>query len=204
MNSQVKKISTVSILSALGMVLMLIEIPYFIAGLNFDISDVVVMVAFMMFGWKEALIVGSVKALLHALLKPAFGPFYIGEVTAVIASSMIVVGMWISIKKFELNKIVAAIVTVSVVTITLTVLNYIFITPMWAVYLTSFKPTFAIFSDLKDINVAEIFGMNANLSYGAAVILLFGPFNIMKVTILFILYYILEKPINSYLSYTNN
>lgn len=202
MNSQVKKISTVSILSALGMVLMLIEIPYFIAGLNFDISDVVVMVAFMMFGWKEAVAVGFVKALLHGLLKPAFGPVYIGEITAFIASSMIVVGMWISINKFKLNKIVAAIVTVSIVTITLTVLNYIFITPMWAVYLTSWTPSFATFADMKDINVAELFGMNANLSYGGAVVLLFGPFNIIKVTILFVLFYIIEKPISSYLSYT--
>lgn len=202
MNSQVKKISTVSILSGLGMVLMLIEIPYFIPGLNFDISDVVVMIALMMFGWKEAVMVGFVKALLHALLKPAFGPVYIGEITAFIASSMIVVGMWLAINKFKFNKIVTVIFTVAVVTITLTVLNYIVITPLWIVYLATFTPSFATFADMSQYNVAEVFGMNGNLSYGATVVLLFGPFNIMKVSILFVLYYIIEKPINSYLTFT--
>jgi len=203
MNKEVKKISTVSILSALGMVLMLIEIPFFMAGLNFDISDLVVLVAFMMFGWKEALTVGVLKALIHALLKPAFGPLYIGELTAFIASAVLVLGMWLSINKFKFNNIITAIFSVALVTIILTFLNYIFITPMWAVYLTSWTPSFATFLDVKDINVAELMGVNANFSYLAAILAIFIPFNIVKGTILFLLYFAIEKSIKAYLAYNN-
>jgi len=111
--------------------------------------------------------------------------------------------MWLSINKFKFNNIITAIFSVALVTIILTFLNYIFITPMWAVYLTSWTPSFATFLDVKDINVAELMGVNANFSYLAAILAIFIPFNIVKGTILFLLYFAIEKSIKAYLAYNN-
>ena len=51
---------------------------------------------------------------------------------------------------------------------------------MWAVYLTSWTPSFATFLDVKDINVAELMGVNANFSYLAAILAIFIPLTLLR------------------------
>lgn len=199
MNNEVKKISTISILSALGMVLMLIEIPYFIGGLNFDISDVVVLVAFMMFGWKEALLVGALKALIHALLKPAFGPVYIGEITAFVSSGVLVLGMWISVVKFKWNKYYSALFTIALVTVLLTALNYFFVTPIYSMFFVTGEASFATFVDVREFNGEQLFGLSPKLNYLSTIVVLFGSFNIIKGTILFAIFIAIKDQLSTYL-----
>ena len=132
MTKETKKLVTVGILSALGAILMIIEIPYpLVPFLMIDLSDVVVLVVFAFYGWKEAALVGLLKALIHALTKGAVGPIFIGQITAFIASMSYVLGMYIATNKLNLNRLLSAVVAVAIVTLILTTANYLFITPIW-------------------------------------------------------------------------
>lgn len=183
MTKTTKKMTTISILTALAFILMLIEIPFFIVpGLNFDLSDIVVLVVLMVYGWKEAAFIGIVKALLHAWLKPAFGPVYIGEITAVLASMTYIIGFYIAANKFKWNKYFTALFTIGVVTLLLTALNYFFITP------TYLMGGFSSFVPVKDINVASIFGLDWDLNYFTSILAIYIPFNLLKGLSLFVIF----------------
>ncbi len=172
-----RRITTIGILSALGAVLMLIEIPYpFVPFLTFDLSDVVVLVIFFIYGWKEAAVVGILKALVHLLFKGAVGPYAIGQITAFLASMSYVLGMYISTNRLNLNRYVSAGITVAVVTILLTVANYLFITPIWFGGLT--------FLDVQSWVTPEAFGLNSGGGYLAAIIIAYVPFNLLKGTLI--------------------
>ena len=63
-NKPILKLTILALLAAIGVVLMsYVRIPYFIEFLKLEVSDFVVMFAFMLFGLKEAVLV----AVLHHL-----------------------------------------------------------------------------------------------------------------------------------------
>jgi riboflavin transporter FmnP len=168
-----KRIATVGVLSALGAVLMLIEIPYpFIPFLTFDLSDVVVLVIFVRFGWKDAMSVGLLKAVVHLLFKGAVGPIAIGQITAFIASMSYVLGMYLTTNKLNLNRFLGAVVTILIVTTILTVGNYLFITPIW------FGGT--TFLDVQDWVTPDAFGLSVSGGYLATILIAYVPFNLLK------------------------
>lgn len=170
---QTKRIATIGILSALGAVLMLIEIPYpIIPFLTFDLSDVVVLVIFARFGWKEAAAVGILKAGVHLLFKGAVGPFAIGQITAFIASMSYVFGMYLATNRLNLNRYLAAGVAVLVVTVVLVAGNYLFITPIWFGELT--------FLDVQSWVTPETFGLSVGGGYLSAILIAYVPFNLLK------------------------
>jgi len=167
------RIATVGILSALGVVLMLIEIPYpFVPFLTFDLSDVVVLVIFVRYGWKDAMLVGLLKAVVHLLFKGAVGPLAIGQITAFIASMSYVLGMYLTTNRLNLNRYLGAGITVVIVTLILTVANYVFITPIW------FGGT--TYLDVQSWVTPEAFGLSTGGGYLAAILIAYVPFNILK------------------------
>lgn len=183
-----RELVTVAILSALGAVFMLIEIPYpIIPFLAIDLSDIVVLIAFLIYGWKHAGIVGILKVVVHALFKGPVGPAYIGQITAFVASMSYVFGMFLLKDKLNLKDIASAIGTVLIVTFVLTFANYLFITPIWFGGLT--------FLDVQAWVTPEAFGLNASGGYLAAIIFAYVPFNLIKGTIIVGIYYAIKKAI---------
>lgn len=167
------RIATIGILSALGAVLMLIEIPYpFIPWLTFDISDVVVLVIFVRYGWKDAALVGILKAVVHLLFKGAVGPIAIGQITAFITSMSYVLGMYITTNRLNLNRYLGAGLTVVLVTTILTTANYFFITPIYLGGIT--------YLDVQSWVTPETFGLAAGGGYLTAILIAYVPFNLLK------------------------
>ncbi len=189
MTNDTKKMVTLGVLSALGAILMIIEIPYpFVPFLMLDLSDVVVLVIFAFYGWKEAALVGLLKTIIHALTKGAVGLIFIGQITAFIASMSYVLGMYISANKLNLNRLLSAIVSVMVVTIILTTANYLFITPIW------FGGT--TFLDIKDWVTPDAFGLNVSGGYLIAILVAYVPFNLLKGAVITSAYFVVYKSIH--------
>ena len=188
MKNNTNKLVTLGVLSALGTVLMLIEIPYpLVPWLLLDVSDVVVLVVFMLYGWKEAALVGALKALIHIMVKFSGTPYAIGEITAVIASMSYVLGMHITTNKLNLNRLFSAIITVLIITITLTTLNYLFITPIYfgAWSFIEFKEWIA--PDYLDVAVGK--------NYLTFILVAYVPFNLIKGATVMSVYFVIEKSI---------
>ena len=72
---------------------------------------------------------------------------------------------------------------------------------MWAYYLTNWEAKFVFFTDIQGISVGELFGFKSDISYFGAVLGLFVPFNIIKGTIIFSVYFAIERSISAYLKY---
>ena len=188
MTNDTRKIVTLGILSALGAILMIIEIPYpLVPFLMIDLSDVVVLVIFAFYGWKEAATVGLLKAIIHALTKGAVGPMFIGQITAFIASMSYVFGMYISTNKLNLNRLLSAIVAVMVVTVILTVANYFFITPIW------FGET--TYLDIKDWVTPGAFEIDIEGGYLLTILIVYIPFNLLKGAVITSVYYMVYRSI---------
>lgn len=188
MTNDTKKIVTLGIMSALGAILMLIEIPYpLVPFLMIDLSDVVVLVIFAFYGWKEAATVGLLKAIIHALTKGAVGPIFIGQITAFIASMSYVLGMYISANKLNLNRLLSAVVAVVVVTIILTAANYLFITPIW------FGET--TFLDIRDWVTPGTFELDVEGGYLLTILIVYVPFNLLKGAIITSVYFMVYRSI---------
>ncbi len=168
-----KRIVTLGILSALGAVLMLIQIPYpIVPFLKFDLSDVVVLVVFSMYGWKESLAVGVLKALVNLLIMGPAGYYAIGQVVAVIASMSYVLGMYLAVDKMKMNKYVGAGVTVLLMTLIMVICNYLFVTPIYVGELT--------FLDVRDFLTPAAYGFNIEGGYFIAILIVYIPFNLIK------------------------
>ena len=189
MTNDTRKIVTLGILSALGAILMIIEIPYpLVPFLMIDLSDVVVLVIFAFYGWKEAATVGLLKAIIHALTKGAVGPMFIGQITAFIASMSYVFGMYISTNKLNLNRLFSAVVAVLVVTIILTAANYLFITPIW------FGET--TYLDIKDWVTPGAFEIDIEGGYLLTILIVYVPFNLLKGAVITSVYYMVYRSIS--------
>jgi riboflavin transporter FmnP len=188
MANDTKKIVTLGIMSALGAILMIIEIPYpLVPFLMIDLSDVVVLVIFAFYGWKEAATVGLLKAIIHALTKGAVGPMFIGQITAFIASMSYVLGMYISANKLNLNRLLSAVVAVVVVTTILTTANYLFITPIW------FGET--TFLDIRDWVNPGTFELDVEGGYLLTILIVYVPFNLLKGAVITSVYFMVYRSI---------
>ncbi len=188
--SDTKRLTTLAILSALGAVLMLFEIPYLIMAI--DVSDVVVLIAFFLFSWKEAAFVGIMKALVHLLFKGAVGPMAVGQITAFLASISYVIGLSLTIQFGIHRRSLQSLVTILMVTFIMSVANYFFITPLWFGALSVWHLGF-------DVTPAS-FGIDGlSGGYLTAIILVYVPFNILKGTLVLGLYHIIRRATIAYL-----
>ena len=122
--SETRKIALLGILSSIGAALMYIEIPITLFNfLRIDLSDVVVLVVFVTFGFKEGVMVAFVKSFIHFLF-PGTNPTYgIGEIAAFIASVSYIGGYYIAKNRLSLNKLHSAIFSIIVMSLFLTFLD---------------------------------------------------------------------------------
>ena len=196
-NNQTRRMVTLGVLSALGAVLMILEIPYpFVGFLQIDLSDVVVLLIFAMYGWKEAAAVGILKALVHLLAKgPVMGtlPIPIGQLTAFFASMAYVLAMYVWSNRFRFNKWVSGALAILTVTVIMTVLNYFFITPVW------FGTYW--YTEIATWVTPSAFGLNMSGGYLWTIILVYVPFNIIKGIIVVAVYMVIFEAAKAYFNY---
>lgn len=186
---KIYKMILVSILSALGALLMLLEIPYGpIPFLTFDLSDIVVLFIIVVFGFKAAFLSAGLKSFVHFLIKGPVGPAGIGQITAFLASiifaSLYFILQKLLFKNKELSKVdywfrkVLQVILIALgFSISMAVLNYLFITPIWFGELT--------YLDVQSWVTPETFGLNNVVPDGVhpylfTIIVIYIPFNLLK------------------------
>ena len=195
----ITRITTLAMLSALGFVLMAFaQFPYpFALWLKVEISELVTIIAYALYGLPGGLIVALVKTLLNLAVHGPVG-LGIGDLTAFLTSCMFILGLFITshLKLFKKGlgfRILSYGIITTLVTIVLTTLNAIVITPS---YLTVFGPN-AHFSTCFDNGVIKsvteyIRGHEVSSvtpwEYIWLIMSIYAPFNLMKATVCFLLY----------------
>lgn len=138
-NKPIFKLVIISLLSAIGVILMSFiqfEWPLF-PYLNVEISDFVVIFAFLLFGAKEATIVAVLKTSIDLIFNMDKGGQIpvVGHITALIASLSYVVVLWVLnkiIKKDNFGvKLAKYSISVLIVSIFMTLANYAILTPLF-------------------------------------------------------------------------
>ncbi len=188
----VSRLVTIALLSALGFVLMAFaRIPYPPAPwLMIELSEITVLIAYAMYGLVGGVSVAIVKTALDMTVHGPTQGLGIGNITALFTSLMFVLALFVCAKVFQwfnkgLKYRIFGYITITLfVTVVLTGLNALFITPS---YLTVFGPE-AHFSTCFDEgaieNVISYFhGQNVMSgigSYFGLITLIYGPFNLLK------------------------
>lgn len=195
----ITRLSTIAILAALGFVLMAFaQIPYpFAPWLKIEISELVTIIAYALYGFPGGLSVALIKTLLNLAVHGPVG-LGIGDLTAFITSCMFLLGLFIT-SHFKLFKkglgfrILSYGVIATLVTIVMTLLNAIVITPS---YLSVFGPnphfstcfeegviqnTAAYLTGKEDATVN-------GWSYIGIITSIYAPFNLMKAGVCCLIY----------------
>ena len=199
----ITRISTLAVLSALGFVLMaFVQFPYpFAPWLKIEISELITIVAYALYGFPGGLTVALIKTLLNLAVHGPVG-LGIGDLTAFITSCLFILGLFLTshvfkwFKKGLLFRILSYVVIAAIVTVTMTILNAIVITPS---YLTVFgsNPHFSTcFQDGVIQNTASYLTGKKDVTYNAWTYIgviagIYAPFNLMKAGICCLLYELL-------------
>lgn len=189
--TQSQFIAYAGVLSAIAILLLFIEVPYpLVPWLKMDFSEVVVLLAAVINFWL-AIIVLTVKAWLSLLIKP--NADFIGHLAMFLGSITIVVPYYLCSKK--LSKVQSLVIAVVVFAVAMTALNFFYITPA---YLDS------SFSEMVGQSQPLMFGtekmrangkfwLNINVPYITYIVAMYLPFNIMKGSIVSVIFYFLSN-----------
>ena len=196
----ITRISTLAVLSALGFVLMaFVQFPYpFAPWLKIEISELITIIAYALYGFPGGLTVALIKTLLNLAVHGPVG-LGIGDLTAFITSCMFLLGLFLTshvfkwFKKGFLFRILSYVVIACIVTTVMTILNAIVITPS---YLTVFGPSphfSTCFEEGVIQNTASYLTGNKDATYNAwtyigVISSIYAPFNLMKAGICCLLY----------------
>ena len=199
----ITRISTLAVLSALGFVLMaFVQFPYpFAPWLKIEISELVTILAYALYGFPGGLTVALIKTLLNLAVHGPVG-LGIGDLTAFITSCMFLLGLFLTshvfkwFKKGLLFRILSYVVIAAIVTVVMTILNAIVITPS---YLTVFGPNphfSTCFEEGVIQNTAAYLTGNKDATYNTwsyigIIAGIYAPFNLMKAGICCLLYEVL-------------
>lgn len=198
----ITRIATLAMLSALGFVLMAFaQIPYpFAPWLKIEISELVTILAYALYGLPGGLIVALIKTLLNLAVHGPVG-LGIGDLTAFITSCMFILGLFITshLKFFKRGlgfRVLSYAIIALIVTVVMTILNAIVITPS---YLTVFGPNphfSTCFEEGVIQNVASYVTGKEDVqvngwSYIGIISSIYGPFNLLKAGVCCLLYELL-------------
>lgn len=136
----VSRLCTLAVLAALGFVLMAYaRIPYPPAPwLMIEFSEVTVLIAYALYSWSGALTVAIIKTALDIAVHGLTDPFGIGHITALLTSFFYILSLflfshvfkWFRKGKFGL-RVAAYVITCLFVSLMMTFLNGLFITPSY-------------------------------------------------------------------------
>lgn len=189
----ITRMTTIAVLGCLGFIFMaFLRIPFPLAPwLMIEISEITVLVGYALYGFGGAFSIALIKTLLDLLINGIVGPYGIGNITAILTSLVFILAMFITSHLFKMfNKglgmrIVAYLIVVSSVTIVMTLLNYMFITPIYITgKLTTCFDTEAageVMSMLADYGISQS-------DYFLAIFIIYAPFNLLKGTVVCVIY----------------
>ena len=199
----ITRLATLAMLSALGFVLMAFaQFPYpFAPWLKIELSELITIIAYALYGFPGGLTVAFVKTLLNLAVHGPVG-LGIGDLTAFVTSCTFLLGLFITshllkwFKKGLLFRILSYVLIAALVTFTLTMLNAIVITPS---YLTVFGPNphfSTCFEESVIQNVASYLTGKEDVtvngwSYIGIICSIYAPFNLMKAGACCLLYELL-------------
>ena len=188
----ISRMATLAMLSALGFVLMAFaQFPYpFAPWLKIEVSEIVTLIAYALYGFPGGLIVALVKTLLNMAVHGLVG-LGIGDLTAFFTSCMFLLGLFITSHVFKWFKkglgfrVLSYVVITIFVAVVLTIANAIVITPS---YLSVFGPEphlSTCFSEGAIQNVASYLTGKSDVTYNAwsyigVISAIYIPFNLMK------------------------
>lgn len=204
-NNKTKKLVLISLLSAIAMILNVLEVPYPLAPwLNFDLADVVVLLAVSMLSLKSCMVVIVCKLLVSLMFKGPIGPIAIGQIASFVASASMACGFALFRKRIKCkNKTVGLVVslflTMLLFAFVMFVINYYFVTPT---YLMN-KPTWytelpftvdlAAFNQQYGINMVSPSWLSFLSPYAQAIFVIYFPFNFLKGVLCGSVYMIVSK-----------
>ena len=198
----ITRIATIGVLSALGAVLMaFVKIPDpFAPWLEIEISEIVTIIGYALYGLPGGAFIAIIKTGFKILFVGTSSN-YLGELTAILASLMFIVGMFITsrLKWFKKGigfRIIAYVSIAILVSVTMTLFNAIFITPS---YMTIYANPPRLSTCFEDGMILKVYNYltKANVQavdpwpYIGAISLIYGPFNLLKVAICFAAYEVL-------------
>lgn len=196
----VARLSTVSLLAALGFILMAFaRIPYPPAPwLMIEVSELCVLIAYAMYGFTGGLSVAVLKTVLDLLVHGLTDPLGVGHITALLTSILFVFFLFLTshvLKWFKKGigfRILAYVVITLSIALILTLLNALFITPS---YLTAYgdNPHFSTcFGEGVMQNVIEFFHQQNSYvdvsSYFLLISVIYLPFNLLKGVLCCVIY----------------
>ena len=190
------RMTTIALLSALGFVLMsFVRFPYPLAPwLMVEISDVVVLVAYAMYGFTGGIAVAVLKTGLDMAVYGLTGVYGIGNITALITSLMFVLILFITshlLKWFKKGlgfRILSYLVITLFVAVVLTLANELFITPTYL----SGKFTTCFDSETVKMVIDGFNNMGVKGdSYFWLIAFIYFPFNLLKGALVSFIYEIL-------------
>lgn len=175
-STRIRFIVLAAMLSSIAIVLNYLEIPYFINYLKIDLSEVVVLVALTV-SLPLAITVAVLKALFMSISTTSG---YIGEIVLFIGSLTLIFSYKYARK--ITNKVVALIIMTLAFTIIMTGANYFVITPLYAS-----MP----FNEIKSMTTTLDSGVE--ITYFKYIVLLYGPFNLLKASLISVVFYIVDS-----------
>ena len=195
----ITRISTLAVLSALGFVLMaFVQFPYpFAPWLKIEISELITIIAYALYGFPGGLTVALIKTLLNLAVHGPVG-LGIGDLTAFITSCMFLLGLFLTshvfkwFKKGLLFRILSYALIAIIVTVTMTILNAIVITPSYLTVFTQSRFS-TCFEEGVIQNTASYLTGNKDATYNAwtyigVVSSIYAPFNLLKAGVCCLLY----------------
>ena len=198
----ITRISTLAVLSALGFVLMaFVQFPYpFAPWLKIEISELITIIAYALYGFPGGLTVALIKTLLNLAVHGPVG-LGIGDLTAFITSCMFLLGLFLTSHVFKWFKkglpyrILSYVVIACIVTTVMTILNAIVITPSYLTVFTQSRFS-TCFEDGVIQNTASYLTGKKDIAYNAwsyiwVIVSIYAPFNLMKAGVCCLLYEVL-------------
>lgn len=190
-----KNLTGISFLSALGLLLMVLNtaLPFFPVFLRIDLGDLPVLIGYRIYGIKAGIGIAFMKNFLHLFLSQTLG---IGELMNFLLSVTFIISLYfLEKKKLSQKKVIgkfpkgAALAFTTFITAFVAVLaNYLIMLPLYQVIL-GITPEM-ILSMVQSFNPS----IDGLFSYFFIVLL---PFNLLKFGVLSMLYYLIEKNLRS-------
>ncbi len=185
------KISLISILAAIAIVLTFFKIPYGPAPwLSIDLSEIVELIAVSTVGFIGAIIIAVIKSIAH-LFSGSASPLYIGEITAFVAAITFAIAFYVT-KKLPL--LIRLLIVCLIFTIVMIIFNFFISTPIYSVGSPDYTKLIAV-NNSDGIGALDSFNITDVKSYLMFVITIYAPFNILKSVIICTVYFFIHKPI---------
>lgn len=192
--TQAQFIAYAGVLSALAIVLVIIEIPYpLVPWLKIDLSEVIVLIAAMINIWL-AIIVATVKAWLTFLVKVDAN--FIGHLAMWLGSFSILIPYYFAAKKFP--KVASLVIATLVFSVFMTFLNYVYVTPAYMGTTVSEMAGMSqqlTFGTQKMLDAGKAW-LDVEVSYLTYIVAMYLPFNLMKGAIVSVAFYFVSNRLN--------